>query len=72
MRVRSFDHLVGAHEERFGDCEPDRLGSFEIDEQIQPYRQFYRQIAGFCSLENFIDKRCPTSKILGYINSIAN
>jgi hypothetical protein len=59
------------NKERFEDYEPDRLGGFEIDEQLQSYRQFYRQIAGFCSLENFVHKRCRTSKILGYINSIA-
>jgi hypothetical protein len=37
-----FDHLVGAHEERFGDYKPDRLGGFEVDEQVQSYRQFDR------------------------------
>jgi hypothetical protein len=26
------DHLVSAHEERLGDCEPDRFGGFEVDE----------------------------------------
>ena len=71
-KQRCYHHLVGAHEERFGDCEPDRLGGFEIDEQLQSYRQYYRQIAGFRSLENCIQQRCRTSKILGYINSIAN
>jgi hypothetical protein len=40
----SFDHLVGASEERFGNREADRFRSFDIDHQLELGRLLNWQI----------------------------
>jgi hypothetical protein len=42
----SFDHLVGACEERRRDFDAERLGGLKIDHQIELDRQLDRQIGG--------------------------
>jgi hypothetical protein len=49
---RSFDHLVGACEERRRDFDAERLGGLKIDHQIELDRQLDRQIGGLSPLEN--------------------
>src|SRR5712691_9359698 len=34
-RFTSLDHLVGAQQERLGDCQPERLGGCKIDDEIE-------------------------------------
>jgi hypothetical protein len=34
----SFDHLVGAQEERLGDRQPKRLGGRQIDDKVKSCR----------------------------------
>jgi hypothetical protein len=42
-----FDHLVGAGEHNRGDIKAERLGSFEIDQELEFRRLLYREFAGW-------------------------
>src|SRR6478609_9115255 len=47
-----FYHLVSEQLHRIGDREPERLGSSEIDDQLEPSWLLDRQVAGLLALEN--------------------
>ena len=49
---RSFDHLVGAQQERRRQLDADRFGGLEIDDQLKPGRLLDRQIGGLRTVEN--------------------
>ena len=51
-QAASLDHLVGAQQERIGDCKPDCFCGFEVDDQFELGRLLHRQIGGSCALEN--------------------
>jgi hypothetical protein len=46
-----FDHLVGGGQQRFGDGEAERLGGFEVDDQLILGRRLDRQIGRPFALE---------------------
>src|SRR5262245_42391166 len=63
-RGPSFDHLVGAGEQRRRHVEAERVGSFEIDYQLVLYRELRRQVPRFCSLKDAINvRRALTERI---------
>jgi hypothetical protein len=47
-----FNDLVGAGEDRWRDCQPERLRSFEIDHQLEGRRLRNRQIGRLGTLQN--------------------
>ena len=51
-RLRSLDHLVGAHEDRWGHGQAQRLGGVEIDYQLESGRLLDWQIGGVGALED--------------------
>src|SRR5262245_52026575 len=53
-RVTSFDHLVGAGEQRRRNIDAERLGCVEIDQQLEPGWLFDRQVCGLRTLENLV------------------
>src|SRR5262245_46364055 len=55
VRVGSFDHLVGAAEQREWHREPKRLGSLEVKDQFDFGELLHRQIGGVLALENATD-----------------
>ena len=50
-----FDHLVGAEQERFRDCQPEGLGGRQIDDEIESGRLLDRDVGGLCAAQNLVD-----------------
>ena len=57
-RAVSFDHLVGAGEQRNWDLQPERLGGLEIDHQLVLGRSLNRQIGRLFALSGY-DRYTP-------------
>ena len=51
----SFDHLVGAGEQRRWHLEPERIRGLEVDDKLELGRLLDRQIGGPFTLEDAID-----------------
>jgi len=54
----SFDHLVGASEQGWGNVKADRVCGLEIDHQFEPGRLLDRKIARVCTAHDLVDVRC--------------
>src|SRR5258707_6357605 len=54
-RGASFNHLVGAGEERRWHSNAKRLGGFHIDDQLETSWLLDRQIGGLGAFEDFVD-----------------
>src|SRR2546427_2333718 len=50
--AHSLDHLVGKRKQLVRHREAERLGGFEIDDQLELGRLFDRKLAGICAREN--------------------
>src|SRR5215831_3235899 len=50
--AHSLDHLVGEREQPWWDRQLERPGRFQIDEKLEPGRQFDRQVAGLSAPED--------------------
>jgi hypothetical protein len=46
------DHLIGDGQRRFRNCEAERLGGLEVDDQFEFSRLLDRQIGWFLAFEN--------------------
>src|SRR5262245_62979233 len=49
----SFDYLVGEREQLVWSREAQRLGGFEIDDELESRRLLDRQVGRTCTLEDF-------------------
>jgi hypothetical protein len=51
----SFDHLVGARQQRSGDFEAERLGGRKIDDEIKLGRLLDRDVGRLRSAQDLVD-----------------
>src|SRR6266446_968406 len=68
----SFDHLVGASEDRWRHGEAERLGGVQIDHQLEGGRLLDRQSGGLGALENPSGVDADLAKDSCLVNSIAD
>ena len=57
-----FDYLLGQHEEVVWHFDPERLGGFEIDDELEFGRLLHRDVAGLGPAQNLIDQLGGTPK----------
>src|SRR5262245_134597 len=68
----SFDHLVGAGENRVWHGQAEGLGGLEIDDELEPGRQLDRQLARLGTLEDAIDIGGRTPVAVGEVLAVAD
>src|ERR1700682_297599 len=68
----SFDHLVGAAEQREWHCEAERLGGLEVYEQLNFRRLHDRQVGRLHASENFPGISTEQTVIFRFIASVAD
>src|SRR5262245_28995765 len=66
----SFDHLVGAREQRRRHFDAQRLGRFQIDHQLVLGRLLEGQIASLLATQDTINIRCSASVLLKAIRAV--
>src|SRR5215471_540979 len=49
------DHLVGAGEDRWRDCQPERFGGLEVDDQLEGCRLNHREVGGLVPIQDPAD-----------------
>src|SRR5262249_61809970 len=70
MASNSFDHLVGADEQRRRHVEAERLRGLEIDHKLELGRLLNRQVAGILPLEDTIYVTGRLPGLFGWVDAI--
>src|SRR5207245_1440358 len=48
------DHLIRLEEDMWGNRQPERLGSLEVDDQLELHRLLHRQVGGLGAFEDLV------------------
>src|SRR4029077_9965590 len=57
-----FDHLVGAHQDCFGNGDAEGFRGLEIDDQLEPRRTLDREVGRLCAAQDATDIGTATAK----------
>jgi hypothetical protein len=68
----SFDHLVGAADQRQRNGKAEGLGSLQVDDQLDFGGLLYRQIGRLLALEDAVDVAGRVPQTRGYRYAVAN
>src|SRR5262249_57456327 len=71
-RAWSLDQLVGSHQHRWRNRQPETLGRPDIDYQIKPYGLFDRQFARFSSSQDLVHESRGPSPEFGTVWTIGH
>src|SRR6266568_2910204 len=66
------DHLVRLTQQRLRDSEAQGQGGLTVDQQVIPRGLLERQLARLRALEDLVDVRCRTPKIVDRVRSVAH
>src|ERR1700730_18237760 len=66
----SFDHLVGAHENRGWNFKAKRFGGLEVDGHLEPDRHLYGKLCRCCATENAVNIRGGTTKDVRVVGTV--
>src|SRR6516165_5255303 len=67
-----FDHLVGASEQRWWDRQPERLGGFKVDDEIELGSPLHWQILRLLAFENATDVSAREAMRLDEARTVAH
>src|SRR5262245_18470099 len=70
QRTSLFEHLVSAHQERFGDRQAERLGGLEVDLKLELDRGLDGKLARLRALEDSIGIGRRAPKVIELVNSV--
>src|SRR5262249_24165202 len=68
----SFDHIVGASEQRWRHSQPERLGCRDIDGQVKLSRLLNRYILRPRAAENLVDDLAGTAENSGHVRTVGD
>ena len=71
-KIRLFDHLVGANEQRDRHGDAERLGSLQVDNEIVFGRKLHRQLARILALEDAINVSRRLPVLVSYIRPVGD
>src|SRR5215469_17260324 len=72
LHGHSFDHFIGASQDRLWDREPECLCSIEIDDEIEQCRLHHREVSGLISVEHPPDIGADLTVYPGEAWAVAN
>src|SRR5262245_62126511 len=70
--IASFDHLVGAGEQRRGHFEAERFRRLEVDHEFVLCRVLHRQVGRLLALEDATDVSCSAAVLFDFISSVGD
>src|SRR5215510_7010335 len=71
-RAASFDHLVGAQEERLGNLQSEHPGSGQIDGEVELGWLFDWQVGRLCAAQDLVDILGRAPEKVGHVCSIGH
>src|SRR5262249_57405742 len=69
---RLLDHLVGEREQLLGNCQAQRLGSRQIDDELKLGRLLDRNIGRVCSAQDLVDEVGGAAEHVGEACAVGN